>query len=223
MNTRAVSVSRVDNGCLDLGYFHLARVRVIKPVSPLVALPVLEPEDACRGIGRVMLDCLHNQWRPIVVEYPVFLVRVAHGPLVQSLAHLGIGDRTPFLYGTRKFGSLGNPLVDCRGRHIKKRRQFWVGGPQQAELAGLLGVGVLVRCRPPRERFRPLTLSGHWSGCRCTVVMTPGERLRREFQPNLRDEMLNTGIFYMLKEAIVLIEGWSYRYDMVRPHSSLRS
>ncbi len=68
-----------------------------------------------------------------------------------------------------------------------------------------------------------LTLSGHWSGCRCTVVMTPGERLRREFQPNLRDEMLNTGIFYMLKEAIVLIEGWSYRYDMVRPHSSLRS
>ncbi len=53
--------------------------------------------------------------------------------------------------------------------------------------------------------------------------MTPGERLRREFQPNLGDEMLNTGIFYMLKEAIVLIEGWSYRYDMVRPHSSLRS
>ena len=80
-----------------------------------------------------------------------------------------------------------------------------------------------IQSRSEKPRFLGPTRFSGGTGCRCTVVMTPGERLRREFQPNLRDEMLNTGIFYMLKEAIVLIEGWSYRYDMVRPHSSLRS
>ena len=41
------------------------------------------------------------------------------------------------------------------------------------------------------------------------------------FNGKLRDELLNTEIFYTLKEAQVLIEEWRRRYNEVRPHSSL--
>ena len=37
----------------------------------------------------------------------------------------------------------------------------------------------------------------------------------------LRDELLNGEIFYTLKEAKIVIEGWRRHYNTVRPHSSL--
>ena len=36
-----------------------------------------------------------------------------------------------------------------------------------------------------------------------------------------RDEFLNGEIFYTLQEAKVLIEGWRWEYNKVRPHSAL--
>jgi len=41
------------------------------------------------------------------------------------------------------------------------------------------------------------------------------------FNGKLRDECLNGEIFYSLKEARVVIEGWRKHYNTVRPHSSL--
>ena len=41
------------------------------------------------------------------------------------------------------------------------------------------------------------------------------------FNGKLRDELLNGEIFYTLKEAEVLIEGWRTLYNPLRPHSSL--
>ena len=41
------------------------------------------------------------------------------------------------------------------------------------------------------------------------------------FNGKLRDELLNTEIFYTLKEAQVLIEQWRRHYNEVRPHSAL--
>jgi len=37
----------------------------------------------------------------------------------------------------------------------------------------------------------------------------------------LVDELLNREIFYTVKEAQVLIEGWRRHYNRIRPHSSL--
>jgi transposase InsO family protein len=42
------------------------------------------------------------------------------------------------------------------------------------------------------------------------------------FNSKLRDELLNREIFYSLKEAQILIEGWRYHYNAVRPHSALK-
>jgi transposase InsO family protein len=42
------------------------------------------------------------------------------------------------------------------------------------------------------------------------------------FNSKLRDELLNGEIFYSLKEAQVIIEGWRQHYNTIRPHSSLR-
>jgi transposase InsO family protein len=42
------------------------------------------------------------------------------------------------------------------------------------------------------------------------------------FNSKLRDELLNREIFYSLREAQVLIEGWRKHYNAVRPHSALR-
>lgn len=41
------------------------------------------------------------------------------------------------------------------------------------------------------------------------------------FNGKMRDELLNREIFYSLKEAQVLIEGWRREYNQVRPHSAL--
>ncbi len=41
------------------------------------------------------------------------------------------------------------------------------------------------------------------------------------FNGKLRDELLNGEIFYTLKEAKVVIEGWRVHYNTVRPHSAL--
>lgn len=41
------------------------------------------------------------------------------------------------------------------------------------------------------------------------------------FDCKLRDELLNGEIFYTLKEAKIVNEGWRCHYNTVRPHSSL--
>jgi len=41
------------------------------------------------------------------------------------------------------------------------------------------------------------------------------------FNARLRDELLNGEIFYSLKEAQSVIEGWRRHYNTIRPHSSL--
>jgi transposase InsO family protein len=41
------------------------------------------------------------------------------------------------------------------------------------------------------------------------------------FNGKLRDELLNREIFYTLREAQVLIEGWRQEYNRRRPHSAL--
>lgn len=37
----------------------------------------------------------------------------------------------------------------------------------------------------------------------------------------LRDECLNTELFYSLREAQLIIEKWRREYNTIRPHSSL--
>ena len=58
-----------------------------------------------------------------------------------------------------------------------------------------------------------------------TLFITPGSPwengYNESFNGKLRDEFLNTEVFYTLKEAQVLIEQWRRHYNEVRPHSSL--
>ena len=58
-----------------------------------------------------------------------------------------------------------------------------------------------------------------------TVYIEPGSPwengYNESFNGKLRDEFLNGEIFYTLKEAQVLIEGWRREYNTIRPHSSL--
>jgi len=41
------------------------------------------------------------------------------------------------------------------------------------------------------------------------------------FNSKLRDQLLNGEIFYMPKEARIVIEEWRRHYNTIRPHSSL--
>ena len=41
------------------------------------------------------------------------------------------------------------------------------------------------------------------------------------FNARLRDELLNGGIFYTLREAKIVIEQWRRHYNTKRPHSAL--
>ncbi len=58
-----------------------------------------------------------------------------------------------------------------------------------------------------------------------TLFIEPGSPwengYNESFNGKLRDELLNTEIFYTLKEAKVLIGRWRQHYNTVRPHSSL--
>ena len=67
----------------------------------------------------------------------------------------------------------------------------------------------------------------HWIaavGAR-TAYIEPGSPWENgyceSFNGKLRDELLNGEIFYTLKEAKIVIEGWRQYYNKVRPHSSL--
>ena len=58
-----------------------------------------------------------------------------------------------------------------------------------------------------------------------TLYIEPGSPwengYNESFNGKLRDELLNTEIFYTLREAKVLIERWRHHYNTIRPHSSL--
>jgi transposase InsO family protein len=58
-----------------------------------------------------------------------------------------------------------------------------------------------------------------------TLFIAPGSPwengYNESFNGKLRDELLNGGIFYSLKEAKVVIEQWRKHYNTKRPHSSL--
>ncbi len=41
------------------------------------------------------------------------------------------------------------------------------------------------------------------------------------FNARFRDELLNGEVFYSLREAKIIIEGWRRHYNTVRPHSAL--
>ncbi len=58
-----------------------------------------------------------------------------------------------------------------------------------------------------------------------TLFIEPGSPwengYNESFNGKLRDELLNGEIFYTVREAQVLIEGWRQEYNHIRPHSSL--
>ena len=58
-----------------------------------------------------------------------------------------------------------------------------------------------------------------------TAYIAPGSPWENgfveSFNARLRDELLDGGIFYSLREAQVVIEGWRRHYNQVRPHASL--
>jgi transposase InsO family protein len=58
-----------------------------------------------------------------------------------------------------------------------------------------------------------------------TAYIAPGSPWENgyveSFNARLRDELLNGEIFYSLKEAQIIIEGWRQHYNAVRPHASL--
>jgi len=58
-----------------------------------------------------------------------------------------------------------------------------------------------------------------------TLFIEPGSPWENgydeSFNGKLRDELLDREIFYTLREAQVLIEGWRQHYNGVRPHSAL--
>jgi putative transposase len=43
----------------------------------------------------------------------------------------------------------------------------------------------------------------------------------KSFNARLRDELLNSEIFYTLREAQIVIESWRRHYNTVRPHASI--
>jgi transposase InsO family protein len=58
-----------------------------------------------------------------------------------------------------------------------------------------------------------------------TAYIAPGSPWENgfveSFNARLRDELLDGEIFYSLREAQVVIEGWRRHYNQVRPHASL--
>lgn len=58
-----------------------------------------------------------------------------------------------------------------------------------------------------------------------TLYIEPGSPWENgyceSFNGKLRDECLNSEIFYSLKEATIVIEQWRKHYNTIRPHLSL--
>jgi len=114
----------------------------------------------------------------------------------------------------RGLGHLGQTKAQCNGCAGNPGRRD--DGPGNAELY------------PFRQRpeFIATTLR-KWIadvGTR-TADIEPGSPWENgyceSFNSKLRDELLNTEIFYSLREAEVLVEAWRRHFNTVRPHSAL--
>ena len=58
-----------------------------------------------------------------------------------------------------------------------------------------------------------------------TLFIEPGSPwengYNESFNGKLRDQLLNGEVYYSLKEATIIIEGWRIHYNTQRPHSAL--
>ncbi len=84
-----------------------------------------------------------------------------------------------------------------------------------------------------RRRYRPHLRHARLSHAETAAVALGCAQTQRQgrltaalveclrFNVRFRDELLNAEIFYSLREALILIEGWRRHYNTVRPHSSL--
>ena len=86
-------------------------------------------------------------------------------------------------------------------------------GPATREKSSQVHPATLSRRRPRRITRRPSR--------RPSSISPASRQIRRHFNARLRDELLNGEIFYSLKEAQIIIEGWRRHYNTVRPHASL--
>ncbi len=76
----------------------------------------------------------------------------------------------------------------------------------------------------PKKRYPAEQIIRHLREAEVELAkgQTIGEVCRKlGITEQFRDEFLNGEIFYTLREAKVLIEGWRWEYNKVRPHSAL--
>lgn len=76
---------------------------------------------------------------------------------------------------------------------------------------------------PPHYKF--VILNNLRSVGARTAYIEPGSPWENgyveSFNARLRDELLNREIFYSLREAQIIIEGWRKHYNTKRPHNAL--
>jgi transposase InsO family protein len=73
--------------------------------------------------------------------------------------------------------------------------------------------GASPRTRAPRN--------GANAGCCHASSTTRNLCAQPSFNARLRDELLNSEIFYTLREAQIVAESWRRHYNAIRPHGSL--
>lgn len=114
----------------------------------------------------------------------------------------------------------------CRvlGQHRSTQRKISTTPDDEAALTADI---IALALQYGRYGYRRITVMLQWItivGARTAYIMpgSPWENGYCEsFNSKLRDELLNGEIFYTLKEAQIVIEGWRQHYNTVRPHSSL--
>ena len=125
---------------------------------------------------------------------------------------------------SKRPGGLGRrrmPQTACRPGWVRP----WSGAIDDSSgvlsVIGCIDIATDVSCSGPCHAVRD------WLGRIGvkTLYIEPGSPwengYNESFNSKLRDEILNTEIFYTLKEAKVLIERWRHHYNTIRPHSSL--
>ena len=112
------------------------------------------------------------------------------------------------LNSTGVIDALNRPLHPARATRLHSQRQR----PPQGELP---------QPSASPKRFEP----GSKRSAPKTAFIEPGSPWENgyveSFNARLRDELLDGEIFYSLKEAQIIIEGWRKHYNTKRPHSAL--
>jgi hypothetical protein len=106
-----------------------------RPVGPVLAPTVAQPEDAGADVRRIVHLLGENSLLAAPQHRAPHFARIADRALVERVRHAAVGHSAALEHGSGELGNARDPVVDGARRHVEETGELRVGGAEQAIVA----------------------------------------------------------------------------------------